>query len=265
MIFITGFTLGFTVNVTVDAAERVQLIPIIPAGERSNIYSSALLEQPRNCLETQSRCAVRIGTKRKLDLEPGSGRKWTLSEKTIAIRLSEERLRFIEGSIRISGETTVVETEQGELTVKGEAFLDRNGSQLTVVNTGEQALTFKGRGWSSEKEIPSGLETRIDLPDVKSGATAVNLPLPFDFDAQVVREARVYSGPKEGFVKRLEYLSQLRSEAAVESAAFHQQVVERKLASVALKDAALRDARLKREARDRELRALFRRKVLNPE
>ncbi len=264
-LFLIGFSLGFTVDVTVEANERVQLRSIDPSLERVNLYSSALLEQPRNCLLSNETCAVRIGDRRKLIIDPAKGREWTLSEKTIIVRLSSERLRFIEGSLKVKGHATIIETEQGELTVQGEAFIDRHGSLLTVVNTGSEVLTFRGRGWEKAHEIPAGLETRIDLPNVKSGQTSVNLPLPFDFDAQVVREARVFTGPKDGFPKRLEYLAQLRSTAAAESAALHREVVERKIASIALRDASAQEARAKREARDRELRALFRRKVLNPE
>ncbi len=264
-LFLMGFSLGFTIDVTVEAAERVQLKSIDPVLERASLHSSALLEQPRNCLMSKETCAVRIGDRRKLIIEPSQGREWTLSEKTIVVRLSSERLRFIEGSLKVKGLSTIIETEQGELTVQGEAFIDRQGSSLTVVNTGSRVLTFRGRGWTEPHEIPAGLETRIDLPNVKSGQTSVNLPLPFDFDAQVVREARVYIGPKDGFPKRLEDLAQLRASAAAESAALHREVVERKIASIALKESSAQEVRAKREARDRELRALFRRKVLNPE
>lgn len=252
-------------NVTVKASERVQLISVDPIRERANSQSSALLEQPRGCLSSMESCALRVGARRKLELEAGAGRKWILTENTIVIRLSSGRLRFVEGSLKVSGDTTVVETEQGELTVRGEAFIDRRASQMTVVNTGNQALMFRGRGWATPQEIPVGLEARIDLPSVENGLTAIDLPLPFDFEKQVVREARVFGGDKAEFPKRLEYLARLRADAAIESAAFHKEVVDRKIASVARQQATQREAREKREVRDRELRALFRRKVLNPE
>lgn len=264
-LFLIGFVLGFTIEVSVEAAERVQLTLIDQAAERLNPHSSALLEQPRSCINSKETCAIRVGDRRKLFLEPSAGRKWALSEKTVVIRLAEDRLRFIEGSLRINGAHTVVETEQGELAIQGEAFLDCHDQQLTVVNTGSEPLQFRGRGWKTAREIPVGLETHIELPNVKNGETSVNLPLPFNFDAQVVRESRLFTGHKDEFPKRLEYLANLRSEAAVEAAAFHREVVERKIASIEIKEAARREARLKREARDRELRALFRRKVLNPE
>ena len=264
LFFLFGFSLGFTVDVTVEAAERVQLRNIEPTLERAIHGSSALLEQPANCVTTSEKCAIRIGDRRQLVMEPAKGREWTLTEKTIVIRISDERLRFIEGAIRIKGETTI-ETEQGEFSITGDAFIDRRGSQVTVVNVGDEPVTFKGRGWNSAEEIPSGLEAHIDLPNVRSGQTSVNLPLPFDFDAQVVREARVFKGLKAEFPKRLEFLAELRASAAVGAAKFHKAAIERKIASVAVREADVKAVRDKRELRDKEIRALYRRKVLNPE
>ncbi len=264
LFFLFGFSLGFTVEITVQAAERVQLRKIEPVLERANHDSSALLEQPENCVTTAEKCAVRIGERRKLVIEPIPGREWTLTENTIVIRMSPERLRFVEGSIRVKGETTI-ETEQGEIGISGEAFIDRRGSHVTVINVGDQPVSFKGRGWATSQEIPSGLEAHIDLPNVRSGQTSVNLPLPFDFDAQVVREARVFSGAKEDFPKRLEFLAELRASAAVDAAKFHKAAIERKIATVTAREADVKEVRAKRELRDKEIRALYRRKVLNPE
>jgi hypothetical protein len=86
-----------------------------------------------------------------------------------------------------------------------------------------------------------------------------------DFDSQVVREARLFDGKKDEFPNRLGELLALRATAAIVSAKLHQAVVERKIASVQAEEERLRRGRQQREARDRELRALFRRKVLNPD
>lgn len=267
LFFLMGFLIGFSAEVRVEAAERVQLIAIDLDRERANPLSSALLEEPKNCLTDQNpshgSCALRVGSHRKYVVKMES-REWTLTEKTVVVKLSDDRLRFIEGSIRIRGETTV-ETEQGEVLVHDEAFLDRQGTQLTIVNTGRESVEFKGRGWDSSHEIPAGLEANIDLPNVKNGRSAVNLPLPFDFDRQVVREARIYDGKKADFPKKLEELNELRTHSAAVAADLHQQVVERKIATVEARRRELKEQRQKREARDRELRELFRRNVLNPE
>lgn len=265
-VFLLGFFLGFSLEVQVQAAERVQLRVIDPSAQHSDPHSSALLEEPRNCLAAATTtCAIRIGEGRQLTLRPDAHRTWTLPEKTIAVRLAKDRLRFIEGSLKISGKETVVETEQGEITVRGEAFIDRGVSKLTIVNTGNEPIEFRGLGWSAAYEIPVGLETQVDLPNVKNGRTAVGLPLPLDYENQVVREARIFQGKKEEFAKRLDYLVELRSQAAQVSADLHRQVVERKIATVESEKEVKRQASLRREARDRELRALFRRKVLNPD
>lgn len=270
-LFLIGFMIGFTLEVRVEANERVQLIPIDLKKEKDNKLSSALLQEPRECLDSKKTCALRVGARRLFVYEPTAGRQWTAGENTIVLRLddcahdSSCRMRFIEGVVRITGEETLVETDLGDLKARGEVFIERHGSKLLVVNTGDQPLLFKGRGWVNERAIPSGVEVTLDLPNVKNGKTSVNLPLPLDFEKQVVREARFYTGKRADFPAHLEEIAKRRIEAAGEIAALHQEVVERKIASIDEAAKAVQAKRAEREARDRELRALFRRKVLNPD
>lgn len=265
LIFFLGFVLGSTLEVRVEAAERVQLVSIDISKERLSPRGSAVIEEPKNCITESGVCALRVGERRKLVLETGNQREWTLAEKSIVIRRDSAHLRLIEGSIRVRGPSTVIEIEQGDLTTHGEVFIDRIGEDLKIVNTGEASALFKGRGWDSAYEIPSGMQVTVDRPSLANGQTAVGLPLPLDFDEQVVREARLYEGKKDDFPKRLEQLVALRAGAAVASAKLHKEAVERKIATANAKDDRLKKGRQQREARDRELRAMFRRKVLNPE
>lgn len=270
-LFAIGFLIGFTLEVRVEAGERVQLIPIDLQKEKQNKLSSALLQEPRGCLEAKETCAIRVGSRRLFIYEPTAGRQWTVGENTIVLRMgtcgheSACRMRFIEGVVRITGEETLVETDLGELKARGEVFVERHGAKLVVINTGDQPLIFKGRGWVNERQIPSGVEVTLDIPSIKNGKTAVNLPLPLDFEMQVVREARFYTGKRADFPAQLESIAKRRTDAAVENAAFHQEVVERKIASLDAAERIQEAKRAEREAKDRELRALFRRKVLNPD
>ncbi len=264
-LFLFGFLVGFSMDIRVEAGERVQLIPILLEKEQSRPLSSALLEEPVGCLRSKSECALRIGARRRLQLEPTKERTWVFGEETIFIRLSDSRIRFVEGSVKLHGAATIVETELGEVTVSDEAFLERQGDNLVIVNTGHDPVLVRGRGWSSEHEVPSGLEVSLDLPDVKTGKTSANLPLPLDFDRQVVREAKLFDGAKADFPARLEAIVALRTKAAEVSSKIHRELAERKLASVEAKESELRKRRALREAKDSELRALFRRKTLNPE
>lgn len=270
-LFLFGFVIGFSVEVRVEAAERVQLIPIDLKKEKENKFSSAFLQEPRGCLDSDAACALRIGARRLFVYEPVPGRQWTGGENTIFVRLDPClsngpcRMRFLEGVVRVTGEETLVETNLGDLKARGEVFIERQGTGILIVNTGNLPVSFKGTGWSAEGEIPSGSEVKLELPNVKTGKTDVNLPLPFDFDKQVVREARFYTGKKADFQKRLETVAKVRTEAAPAIMSLHQNMAQRKIASVEEVEKARQARRAKREARDRELRALFRRKVLNPD
>lgn len=264
-VFMVGFLLGFTIEIRVEAAERVQLSSIDIAKERLYPHGSAIIEEPKNCVTEKRSCAIRVGERRKLTLTSAEDREWTIAEKSIVIRRDREHLRLIEGSIRLRGPATIVDTELGELTTNGEIYVDRIGEEMTIVNTGEKPALFKGRGWAQSYEIPGGMQVTVDRPSLRSGETVINLPLPLDFESQVVREARLFDGKKDEFSKRLAELVALRAAAAMDAAKLHQAVVERKIANIQAQEDRLKKGRQQREARDRELRALFRRKVLNPE
>lgn len=267
--FFLGLMIGFFLEVTVDAAESVQLRSLNIENLRKNPLSASLVEAPRLCLTAKASggpCALRVGAKRKLVHRPSEGREWIMSELTITVRLGEDRLRLLAGALKVNGlQPTTIETGHGFLVVHDQAFLERASGKLTIVNTGTKPVEFRGRGWKESQAIPSGLEAFIDLPDVRSGEASVSLPLPLDFDAQVVREARLFEGDKDSFNRRLEALVELRSAAAIVSAKLHQESVQRQIASTKAREKKFQASRAAREARDKELRALFRRKVLNPQ
>jgi hypothetical protein len=266
-IFLIGFFLGFTVEVQVEAAERVQLRPVYVPAERLIKTSSAVLEEPAKCLDqVEVVCAIRVGHRRKLTIGQAESRELVFGDGSIVIRLAPDRFRLIEGFVRVRGEslTTVEITSRTSIVISGEAFVERFGDSVTVTNTGVRKVVLK----SAEEEdglIASGLEVHFDRPDVRTGKTQPGAPLPLDLERQVVREAKLHEGSKETFQARVEILLALRKQAAFKAAEIHEQIVNRKLASIELESQErIRKAAIY-EARNRELRALFRRKVLNVE
>ncbi len=257
-----GFIAGFSLEVRVDAAERVRLREVNVLEERLRPHSAAVIEEPRLCLTNGGLCAVRVGADRMLTLKPGGNREWTLTEKSIAIRRSENQVRLVEGSLRVRGSKNTVETEHGILSAEDEVHIDRYGEDLTIINTGRFPALLKGLGWAREEAIPSGMQVTLSRPSLISGKTSVGLPLPLDFESQVIREARIFSGKKADFPEKLEDLLELRSFAAAQAAKLHREAVERKIASVQAENRKLKRSQALREARDQELRALFRKKTL---
>lgn len=267
LIFLFGFFLGFTIEVQVEAAERVQLRPIEVVAERLIKTSSAVLEEPAKCLDQEaSVCAIRVGHSRKLTIGQTGSRELVFGDGAIAIRLAPDRFRLIEGFVRVRGEglTTVEITSRTSITVSGEAFVERFGDSVTVTNTGARRVVLKTVGEEGGL-IASGLEIYFDRPDVRTGEIESGAPLPLDLERQVVREAKLHDGSKESFQARVGILLALRKQAAFKAAEIHEEIVNRKLASIeSARQERIRKAQIQ-EARDRELRAMFRRKVLNVE
>jgi len=264
--FTLGFFFGFSIEVQVQAAERVQLRSIELAVEQSSKTSSAILEEPANCLGQDAICAIRVGHRRKLIIGQAEEREIVFGDGAIAIRLKPDRYRLIEGFVRVRGEsvTTVEITSRASILVTGEAFIERFGDSVTVTNTGARMVFLRSPG-EEDGLIASGLEIQFDRPDVRTGRAEAGAPLPLDLDRQVVREAKLHEGSKESFQSRVELLLALRKQAAFKAAEIHEEIVSRKLASIeSARQERIRNAKI-REAKDRELRALFRRKVLNIE
>lgn len=267
LVFTLGFFFGFSLEVQVQAAERVQLRPIEVASERQSKTSSAVLEEPAGCLTLDvGACAIRVGHRRKLTIGQIENRELVFGDGAIAIRLSQDRFRLIEGFVRVRGEnaTTIEITSRTSIVVSGEAFVERFGDAVTVTNTGVRKVVLRTAG-EEDGLIGSGLEIQFDRPDVRTGKTEAGAPLPLDLERQVVREAKLHEGSKETFQSRVEILLALRKQAAFKAAEIHEEIVSRKLASIeASRQERIRNAKI-REAKDRELRAMFRRKVLNVE
>lgn len=271
LLFAIGFLVGFSLDVRVQAAERAQLRNITVEGERANRHSSALLEEPANCLDDKmegnspTACSIQVGHGRRLSLAPDAGRTWLLGEDTIIVRKAPTRVHLVHGVIRVQGEVASVETELGSIRAQGEVYVERYGNRTTVINMGDGDVVIVRRGTKSEEHLPSGFQIELTRPDVKTGVVMTGLPLPFDYDMQVVREARFYSGEKAAFEDHLRSLAELRRAAAVVGSELHEKNVQRKIASLVADEERRKIERRKRDARDRELRALFRKRSLDIE
>lgn len=252
-------------------AERVQLSEV-SLDSKTLKYSSDLLEEPRGCVlqnDSQAQtCSFRVGQRRKLTLKL-DGRTLTVGDNTILVRESKDRYRLVEGFVRIQAEskTTIVVSSSSDwknaarVQGDGEFFVEKYGSEVVVVNTGAKKVSLhtSGRdlGW-----IGTGMEIRFNKPDRYSGSYEIGPPLPLDLESQIVREAKFHVGLKSEFSQKIDAVLAMQRRAAELTASIHSQTVARKIASLEEEAERRRREKAKREAEDREIRALFRRKVL---
>lgn len=269
VIFFVGFILGFSLEVRVKAEGSVQLRNIT-----SLSLNNRVLQEPKGCFEQSSKCAFQISLGRKLDI-PFSGGRWYFSQNSMLIRQGDwSELRLVEGMLRFKAETggrgTIV-TDLIQVILEGtsasaDVFVEKNKDQVRVVNVGDHDVAISRRtaqGFQSRREfLPPGTEILVERPSSRSGDVEIGLPVPFDFEDQVIREARLFDGKKAEFHVRVAQLIEKRNQAAELVAPVHEAMAKRTIASIERQREEARRGRAQREARDRELRLMFRKRVL---
>lgn len=269
-------------GIELQAAERVQLVEI-SYGSENRKYTSDLLEEPKSCLAASSApgkpCSFRVGRGRKLVIN-SDGRSITVGDNTIVVREAPGRYRLVEGFLRVGAMEDAGVSEVPKLAVlissasdwklaarvqgDGEYFVERYSSAVSVVNTGSRKVWLYSGG-RDEGFIGTGMEVRFAKPDRRSGRYEIGAPLPLDLEAQVVREAKLYTGEKKKFGERVDQILNIQRGAAEWAARIHSESVSRKLASLEAEAEKRRREAAQRAAEDREIRAMFRRKVLSVE
>jgi hypothetical protein len=269
IIFFLGFMLGFSLDVRVKAEDSVQLRNIT-----SLSLNNRVLQEPKGCLEQSAKCAFQISLGRKLDI-PFAGGHWFFSQNSMLIRQRDwSELRLVEGMLRLRAEAgargTIV-TELVQVVLEGvsgstDVFIEKSKDQVRVVNVGEQEVAISRRtaqGFQVRRELlPPGTEILVERPSSRSGEVEIGLPVPFDFEDQVIREARLFEGKKAEFHLRVAQLIEKRNQAAELVAPMHEALAKRTIASIERRREAAKIGKAQREARDRELRMMFRKRVL---
>lgn len=282
--FSLGFFLGFSIEVKVHAREVVQLRNIMPQELHLTNTVQNALQEPSGCIEKKIACSFQVQSGRKLTRSEG-GYEWTIAAQALIVREQTwSSLRLIEGVVRIRDESSaahgkpgasgpIIDTPfakvvlpsdtKGGTSDETEVYLEMNRDALKVINVGRSTVQVLRTGFSKTEDLGAGFEVEISKPDTKSGVISASLPLPLNLEDQVIRESRFFEGAKEKFFERVEGLASLRTEAAERASAIHEAAARRKIASVEKRGQETQAARERREARDRELRKMFRRKVLD--
>ncbi len=269
IVFFLGFMLGFTLDVRVKAEDSVQLRNITSLN-----LNNRVLQEPKGCLEQSAKCAFQISLGRKLDI-PFAGGHWFFSQNSMLIRQQDwSEVRLVEGTLRFRSEaggrgaisTELVQVVLEGVSVSADVFVEKSKDQVRVVNVGEQEVAISRRtaqGFQARREfLPPGTEIVVERPSSRSGEVEIGLPVPFDFEDQVIREARLFDGKKAEFHLRVAELIEKRNQAAELVAPVHEALAKRTIASIEQRRDEARRGKAKREARDRELRLMFRKRVL---
>lgn len=245
------FVFAATIEVKVHAAEIISL--------RSELSP---LQEPLNCLDTGERCAVKTSSGRKHQLEVGENQV-TLGSATSVVRLSANRVTLVSGTLLVkSEESFFIESEYGKIIFKSAyAIVEKEAKKLNLrVIQGEAFI--QPRGKNEMYAIEPGQTNWLGEVD-RSGAAQTGMSIPIDFEDHALQWSSLYSQKKDQFKKELKEFAQVWRLASKKSAAYHQELAQRRVAS--LKDEhQKRQTRIKkRQEYEASLRALFRKKTLD--
>lgn len=248
------FLFVFTIDVRVKAADL------------SADPSADILQEPGDCLEViESSCAVQTGSGDRFELTLSKG-KVILDRDTTVIRLNDHEVRLVAGTIWVKPESKqklFVRTEFGTASATHEFWVMKEGDR-SVVSATVKETEMIGRGSQETLLVPAGLENWMGRV-TKSGRASTGLPSPIQPSPHLARWARLYTGKKAQFEKEVAAFKTTWSQARGEATQIQQALFERKLASLESAANERVKSRQKVEARNRELRDLFRRRVLNAE
>lgn len=249
------FAFTFSLEVRVKAAEIVQ----IP-------NASKILEQPTGCLEDLSAtCAIGTGDGEKFKMELG-GSFIQLDQSTSVIRRSAKDLELVSGTIWVKAKGEMnVRSEFGSAIVSegAEAWVMRQRERMTVAAMSE-GVRIVPRGSSEAIGLLAGTENWLGRVGV-DGVAMSGVPTAIALEPHLARWARLYVGNRKQFEKDALKFRETWIEAGRATADIHRELHDRKVASVLSEKAEREEALRKKLARDREIREMFRRKVLSGE
>jgi hypothetical protein len=244
------FALAFILEVRVKAA-GVQL----PDAEE-------ILQEPKTCLMQSIECGMHTKIGEKFEFEMGES-TIVMDQMTTIVRVSAEELRLVAGTIWVKTENRViVRTEFGTSHLQdGEIWVSRTSDRVTVATTRGKA-DIRPRGSSEKLLVEPGSENFLTKVD-ENGKAATGVPVAIAFGPHVERWARLFDGKKTEFEKEVGAFHKIWSEASEQAAGIHQELLERKIASVEEERQRKADAKHRAEAYDKSIRDMFRKHVLD--
>lgn len=246
---VLAFALAFTIDVRVKA--ETALLP----------NSSEVLQDPKGCILQASICAVKTRDHEKYKFAVGASTV-VLDANSSVIRLSGNAITLLSGTVWIRGQGPFsVRSEFGVARSEdGEFWVARTSGRMTVSATGG-ALVLEPRGSKVFLRIDSGEENWIGGIS-RDGVATTGVPQAIPLAEHLRRWARLFPGTKREFEKESRSFHSSWSRGLASVASYHETLAEERRQAVHAEAEQRAQARAQEEARSKELRALFRRKVL---
>jgi hypothetical protein len=219
------------------------------------------VQQPADCLNSKSVCAIKTPEQNKFVLKSDEAEFVMDSDSTI-VRTSVSEIKVITGTVWVKSKTPVtVTTAFADVVSQGGEFWVTVDSSQVHVSAVDESLILNCKDKKTSLRLEVGEENWVAGID-KKGESTSGVPRAIAFEDHLMRWARLYSGTKTQFEADVKSFHSRWQRSLASVAEYNKQLADAHLK--VLDDEAAKRAQIKaqEETRSRELRALFRRKQL---
>ncbi len=229
-----------------------------------NEEPSLVLQEPNECLQGNSYCAVRTSERRKFKWIEKSA-TLTMDWQTLLLRLEPGVFRLISGNLWVSpqkgqSEILTVETEAAQFSSRYEFWIRREESQILILSV-RGPVEIRLRGDSQVYVLESGFQNWISRVD-RRGRAQMGIPRAIDIESHIEVWARLFPGSRTEFRAALEEWRPIWLNAVGLSSEIHQELVHHRELAMAREHRSKKAQAEARASENQRLRELFRQKVL---
>ncbi len=253
------FLCTFTIDVKVKAADDILALP----------NTTHLIQEPSDCWEQVGKlsstasaiCALRTPVGEKFRMRLGKS-EITMDAETSLVRKDTGEMTLLAGTVWVlSKDSLIIKTEYGEARMESGEFWISREARAMWVSAVEQALILIPRKATTGIRLEAGEENWLGPVD-KAGVGTSGIPRAIFVPDLIRKWARLFPGTKLEFKAKVTEFHGHWSRHLANIATYHQDLAERRRQEIAAEIATNKRTRAQQEARERDMRALFRKKSL---
>lgn len=241
------FVAAFAININVRAEEHSW-----PEQEDITL-------EPQDCLLQHSTCALKTDRNHRYTLKLSEA-TIVLTPSTIVVRTGAETLTLVQGAIWVRTPSSMtVQTEYGEILSQSGEFFVVKPAQTTLVRTIAGEVFLKPKAHEDRYEVPPGWQNWMG-PINQTRKAAMGVPEALDFK----KHLRLWlplmdQRPEPGILRRL---ASLWKQAVLDVGQYHHELAKTLQAAERVENVRKAKARAIYETEAREMRQMFKERLL---
>ncbi len=252
------FAFVFTIEVKVKAADIVALP-----------NTTQLTQEPNECWAqvgkisstAPSMCALRTPAGEKFRFQLGKS-QITMDDETSLLWQESGEITLLAGVVWVVAKDSVnLKTEYGLAQMTDGEFIISREPRSMWISAVDGALTLVPRKAKSGIRLEAGEENWLGPVD-RAGVGTSGIPRAIFVPDLIQKWARLFPGTRQEFEEKVSEFHKNWSRHLASIATYHQDLAERRRQEIADEIATNKRMRAQQEARERDMRALFRKKIL---